>query len=229
MQKSSLLPHTPTSFKKHGKIKCRMQNAECGIKGGSFDTIILGRGELCSPTLKTNQLKGSPPLCHPERLGFPETSKASFGGSQRSRTRGGLSARRSLRERVGRRPPRDLYERFLLACLEISNIIFGFSYAPLHRRFRSHARALFTLPRVNKVRLRTGLLSHRSPIITPLCSAQNDAYRGAACCSRLFLRTCTPLHSKILNFSVGATIGRPFYLDYVLLCGRTQFAPTGLL
>ena len=110
--------------------------------------------------------------------------------AKQSRTRGGLSARRSLRERGGRRPPRDLYERFLLAYLEISNIVLGFSHATRHRRFRSHARALFTLPRVNKVRLRTGLLSHRSTIITPLCSAQNDAYRGEACRSRLFLRTC---------------------------------------
>jgi len=109
--------------------------------------------------------------------------------AKRSRTRGGLSARRSLRERGGLRPPRDLYNRFLLACLEISNIILGFSYASRQRRFRSHARALFTLPRVNKVRLRTGLLSHRSTFITLLCSAQNDAYRGEACCSHLFLRT----------------------------------------
>ncbi len=104
--------------------------------------------------------------------------------AKRSRTRGGASLR-ALRERGGRRPPRDLYKRFLLACLEISNIVLGFSYAPPHRRFRSHARALFTLTRVNKVRLRTGLLSHFSTIITLLRSAQNDAYRGAACCSRL--------------------------------------------
>ena len=108
--------------------------------------------------------------------------------AKRSRTRGGASLR-ALRERGGRRPPRDLYKRFLLACLEISNIVLGFSYAPPHRRFRSHARALFTLPRVNKVRLRTGLLSHRSSIITLLCSAQNDACRSEASRSRLFLRT----------------------------------------
>lgn len=61
---------------------------------------------------------------------------------------------------------------------EISNIIFRFQYASSQRRFRSQTRALFTLTRVNKVRLRAGLLKYRSTFITPLRSAQNDAYRG---------------------------------------------------
>ena len=111
---------------------------------------------------------------------------------------------RALRERVGRRPPRDLYERFLLACLEISNIVLGFSYASRQRRFRSHARALFTLPRVNKVRLRTGLLSHLSSIITLLCSAQNDAYRGRLAATACFCGssgTSTPTSMVVSNLS----------------------------
>jgi len=33
------------------QIKCRMQSAECKIKGENFDSIIPGRGELCSPAL----------------------------------------------------------------------------------------------------------------------------------------------------------------------------------
>ena len=55
--------------------------------------------------------------------------------------------------------------------------MFGFSYAPPHRRFRSQARALFTLSRVNKVRLRAGSSQHRSTVIAPLRSAQNDRLR----------------------------------------------------
>ena len=108
--------------------------------------------------------KGSPPMRHPERRE----------AESNSRRRESASAPRARRSQTAE----GSKKRFLLACFEISNIVFRFSYASRQRRFRSRTRALFTLSRVNKVRLRTGLLSHRSPFIILLCSAQNDAYRG---------------------------------------------------
>ena len=105
-----------------------------------------------------------PPLRHPERREAESNSRRAERAARPPRARRSQTAEGSKK-------------RFLLACFEISNIVLGFSYASRQRRFRSRARALFTLLRVNKVRLRTGLLSHRSSIITLLCSAQNDAYR----------------------------------------------------
>ena len=69
---------------------------------------------------------------------------------------------------------KDLAKRFLLAFLTISNILFRFWLVIIHRRFRSHTRAFFTLTRVKKVRLRAGSLSCSSPFAHLLHSAQND-------------------------------------------------------
>ena len=72
---------------------------------------------------------------------------------------------------------KDLYKRLLLALLTISNILFRFSLALIHRRFRSHTRAFFTLTRVKKVRLRAGSLSCSSPFAYPLHSARRCLQR----------------------------------------------------
>jgi len=121
---------------------------------------------------KSKRWQAAPPMCHPERREAESNSRRAEHVAKPPRARRSQTAEGSKK-------------RFLLACFEISNIIFGFSYAPRHRRFRSRARALFTLPRVNKVRLRTGLLLYFSTIITLLCSAQNDACKGEARRSRL--------------------------------------------
>ena len=139
------------------------------------------------------------PLCHPERREAESNSRRAERATKPPRARRSQTAEGSKK-------------RFLLACFEISNIILGFSYASRQRRFRSRARALFTLPRVNKVRLRTGLLSHRSTIITLLCSAQNDAYRGDV----------TPLSvSHMLDSSPG---GEPFCF-FASIMGRRGRRP----
>ena len=115
-------------------------------------------------------LYSAPPERHPERRVAESNS--------RRRERGRYDAASAPRAR--RDVSAEGSKRRFLLLVAVSCFTFGFSYASPHRRFRSRARALFTLPRVNKVRLRTGFLSHRSTVITLLCSAQNDACGGEA-------------------------------------------------